>query len=113
VRPTGQLAVWRNLAHFVLGWAGMLRRIVLLGGLMTASCVLGGGIDIPSSGTSPNDGGINLDGGSEGSMDGGLTEGPPTGVDGAGSGGTPCCLKLNMAGLDGGAGLGGLGGASP
>jgi|GEM_PF-3220002 len=90
----------------------MLRRIVVLVGLMTAGCMLGGGIDIPSSDTGPGDGGINLDGGNEGTTDGGLIDGPPIGMPGAGSGGSPCCLPFGaVAGFGGGAGLGGLGGA--
>ena len=90
----------------------MLRRIVVLVGLMMAGCALGGGIDIPSTGTGPDDDGINLDGGNEGSTDGGMVDGPPTSSPGAGSGGSPCCLPFAAtAGFGGDAGLGGLGGA--
>jgi hypothetical protein len=78
----------------------MLRQTVLLVGIVAAGCVLGDGVDLPSTGTGPMDGGLTADGGIDSSD--GANEGPPTPGAPTGTGGTPCCTPPNVAGLGGG-----------
>jgi len=91
-------AWWRKLAHFVLGCTGMLRWSVVAVGLALGGCVLGGGVDLPS--THETDGGLSGGNGASAS-DGGPETPGDQGSPGAGSGGAPCCEPSDLGGASG------------
>ena len=94
------------MAHFVLVCPGMLRWSVLLLGLASSGCVLGGGIDLPSTGTGPDPGP-----GADNGSDGGLTVDPPP-LEGSPSGSGGSAGGGSGGAFGGSGGVPGLGGQS-